>query len=358
MKSQPQRVQWVDVVKYICIMWVMLSHLEANTELLGTFYNPIFLNGFSFVSGYVYFRKDRFNKFFLKKVKGLFIPWLIFSVLNIVLAQIITFAKHASLSEELKWNFLQIRGRGDGIWYVAALFVAFIPFYFFIEWYEKSEKYKKDRIIFILIALFGSLMSSLYSKYMKPNILPWGTASLPWHIEYIFIAMFWMFLGYMFRAKYEKKFDLVVKPIDALVVFVIYIVIRYLPFICDYEIKNDILSIFYSYVSELIGVFILIFVSKKIPVNKYLLYIGQNTLICFALHGKIYSMIQAVLKRTMGLTYTNVLANTLCSSVFAIIFTIVLSFILIGPIYVINRCLPFLIGRRYERREGYVREQK
>lgn len=48
----------------------------------------------------------------------------------------ISFNAHESLFGELKWNFLQIRGQGDLIWFVAALFVAFVPFYFFIQWYE------------------------------------------------------------------------------------------------------------------------------------------------------------------------------------------------------------------------------
>ena len=43
------RVEWVDVAKYICIIFVMLSHLESATDILRVFYNPFFLFYSSFV---------------------------------------------------------------------------------------------------------------------------------------------------------------------------------------------------------------------------------------------------------------------------------------------------------------------
>ncbi|WP_026519133.1 acyltransferase family protein [Butyrivibrio sp. FCS006] len=346
MTGQTKRVEWVDTLKYICIMWVMLSHLESKTGFLKTFYNPFFLNGFFFSSGYVYFHKDEFKQFFAKKIRGLFVPWLIFSVFNILLSQLISFNNHSSLLDELKWNFFQIRGKGDGIWFVAALFVAFIPFYFFIDKYEKSQKKLKDNILFIIVTLSLALISSLYGKYMNPNLLPWGTYNLPWHIEYIFIAMFWMFMGYMFRNEYEKMYDKNVNAISAIIVFLFYIILQYAPYLTGSYILNGFISIIYSYIVSFLGVFVLIYLCKKITPNKYMLYIGQNTLICFALHGKIYSILQTILKKTVGLLYAAILANTFASSIFAIVFTIILSLILIFPIFIINRWFPFLIGRK------------
>ena len=88
----------------------------------------------------MYKPKSSFKDFLYKKIRQLFVPWLVFSVFDIVLSQIITFNEHDSLLEELKWNFLQIGGQGDQIWFVAALFVAFIPFYFFIRFYESKPQ--------------------------------------------------------------------------------------------------------------------------------------------------------------------------------------------------------------------------
>ena len=138
--SHGNRIEGVDVVKYVCIIMVMLSHLETRTDIWSAFYTPFFLTAFFFTAGYVYKPKKNFKEFLYSKFRQLFVPWLVFSVFDIVLSQIFSFNAHGSLSEELKWNFLQIRGQGDQIWFVAALFVAFIPFYFFIKKYETISK--------------------------------------------------------------------------------------------------------------------------------------------------------------------------------------------------------------------------
>lgn len=139
--EQVKRIEWVDIVKYICIIMVMLSHLETRTEIWKVFYSPFFLSAFFFSAGYVYKQRGDFKEFLYKKIRQLLVPWLLFSVFNLALSHTISFNTHESFLEELKWNFLQIRGQGDSIWFVAALFVAFMPFYFFIQWYEtKSQK--------------------------------------------------------------------------------------------------------------------------------------------------------------------------------------------------------------------------
>lgn len=137
--GQIKRIEWIDTVKFICIFFVILSHLETNTPFLTTFYSPFFLTSFFFVSGYVYKPGRKFAKFLYKKIRQLFIPWLVFSVFDLLLSQVISFNTHKGFITELTWNFLQIRGKDDGVWFVACLFVAFIPFYFFIEWYENKR---------------------------------------------------------------------------------------------------------------------------------------------------------------------------------------------------------------------------
>ena len=128
-----KRIEWVDTVKYICIILVILSHLESCTDVWTIFYSPFFLTAFFFVSGYVYEPRMDFRHFLNRKIRQLWIPWLIFSIVLIGMSQIVTFNRHGDLLAELYWNFLQIRGHGDGVWFVAALFVAFIPFYYWVN---------------------------------------------------------------------------------------------------------------------------------------------------------------------------------------------------------------------------------
>lgn len=347
--SETKRIVWVDVVKYICILMVMLSHLEANTDLLRTFYTPFFLSAFFFVSGYVYKPKDNFKGFLYKKFRQLFVPWLVFSVFNILLSQIVSFNEHSSLLSELMWNFLQIRGQGDGVWFLAALFVAFIPFYFFINRYEAKTKKgtmgHRIYVVAILIAWVSSLISILYKRLMPADIFPWNSSALPWHIDYIFQAMFYMVLGYIFKQRFEKKLDQYIGWGACAVIWIIYLLLIYVPYATGltFPLMIDIL---YNYISAIIGITAVVMIAKKMPSNRYVNYVGQNTLIYFALHGKVYSVIQTVLKRFAGGLYAAILGNSVISSLFALAFTLLLSVILIIPAFIINKWFPFVVGRK------------
>ena len=44
--AEMKRIEWLDVVRYICIIVVMLSHLQSNTNVLRIFYSPFFLSAF------------------------------------------------------------------------------------------------------------------------------------------------------------------------------------------------------------------------------------------------------------------------------------------------------------------------
>lgn len=348
--SHGKRIEWVDVVKYVCIIMVMLSHLETRTDIWSAFFTPFFLTSFFFTAGYVYKPKKSFKEFLYSKFRQLFVPWLVFSVFDIVLSQIISFNAHGSLSEELKWNFLQIRGQGDQIWFVSALFVAFIPFYFFIKKYEKiSEKVSgggdsKNCLIAIILAWLLSFISILYTRLAPAERFPWNSTAFPWHIEYMFQAMFYMVLGYMFRYNFEGLLDRHNTSKTRIAAVVLYALIVFVPFLTRIEMPMMV-DIVYQYAASFVGILTLIMIAKKIKCNKYINYVGQNTLIYFVLHGKAYSVIQTVLKKVAAGFYTAVLNNTVASSVFCLALSLILSVVLIVPAYIINRWFPFIVGR-------------
>ena len=347
--GKKKRIEWVDIVKYVCIIMVMLSHLETRTEVWRAFYTPFFLTAFFFTAGYVYKPKGSFKEFMYKKFRQLFIPWLVFSVFDIVLSQMISFNAHESLLEELMRNFLQIRGQGDLIWFVAALFVAFVPFYFFIQWYEDevdkvSGGYRSKCVILIIIAWLLSLDSILYTRLVPANTFPWNSTALPWHLEYMFQAMFYMVTGYMFRRNMETEFDKCNTQRTRIAVLIVYLLLVFIPFFGKIELPM-IADILYRYLLSVVGIIELVAIAKVASTNKYINYVRQNTLIYFALHGKVYSIIQTLFKRFMASFYTTVLNNVVASSVFCLGLSLALSVILILPAYVINRWFPFIVGR-------------
>ncbi|MBE5922594.1 MAG: hypothetical protein E7269_07565 [Lachnospiraceae bacterium] len=342
--SLKQRIEWVDVVKYICMMCIIMSHLEASTMVMYRFWSPFYLMGFFFVSGYVYKNKYNFKQFIENKAKTLLWPWLFFSVGNILIAQVVSFNQHEPILKELIWNFLQIRTLGDGAWFLAAIFIAFIPFYYVVCNYE-NRKSKQSRIFLAGLLITLSVISSIYVRIMPPEMLPWNNVNLPWHGEYIFQAVLFMYLGYLFREKYEEKFDRINNPLVAVCLLILYIIIVY-AFPEAYTTKNLFYYIFHIYIRRIVGVMMIVSISKLIKSNAYTRFVGQNTLLYFVLQGKIYSFIQALLRRTVGEWYSMVLGNLVYSSIFDFVGGFIMSFVLIIPVYIINTYFPILIGKQ------------
>ena len=303
---------------------------------------------FFFVSGYLYNEQDTFRKFAYKKLRGLFVPWLIFSVFNICLSQILSFNSHSDIFTELRWNFLQIRGMGDGLWFIVALFVAFFPFYFLVNLTKGlNRKYRFKIMIGISFGL--SIVSVVYSLFMNPTLLPWNSSALPWHVEYIFQAMFYMVLGYLFKLEYEEVLERYNTRANRIRCLVFYLLLIYIPYFADVTMPI-VLDVIYQYVSQIFGILCVVSICKMINTNKYISFVGKNTLIYFALHGKVYSLLQTLLKKGVGTYYNMILSNTILSSIFAVVFAVLLSIILIVPAYVINKWFPFVIGRGKRRK--------
>jgi fucose 4-O-acetylase-like acetyltransferase len=340
-----KRVYWLDLIKYICMMIVMYNHTDFNTPVAMAFYYNFVLLGFFFASGYVHKNKDNFKDFMVKKFKSLMIPWFTFGLLNIAIGQVISFKEHNSLIEELKYMFLQIRGLNDKMWFLAALFVAFIPFYFFIDVYEKSDRGTKATAILIIVSLGLSVLSRIYTLVVDPEVFPWKTNTLPWHIEYIFVAMFWLVMGYLFKQRYEETYDAKIGNVLKLLIVLIYTAWVFAPSILGLSVGQGAIYLIHLYVAEFLGVLGVVSVAKMIKPNKYFLYIGQNTLICFGVHGKTFSVLQKIMQKVSPALYKWALAVPWHAILVGTIFTIILSFVLIIPIYIINRWLPFMMGK-------------
>lgn len=346
------RIVWVDNVKYVCIICVIASHLESSTVLSKRFYLPFFLMAFFFVSGYVYKHKNGFKEFLYKKMRQLFVPWFVFSFFIVFLSHIVSFNSHEDLKTELFWNLIQVREVGDEVWFVAALFITYIPFYFFINYVEKKKESKRSNTnqikivsVAIIISFLLSFFSVLFTKLIDPGLFPWNNAVLPWHLEYVFQAMFFMVLGYFFKGVPETWFDAHNRINTKIIIGIVYLCLIYVPIGLSIYIPPAV-DVIYTYISQILGVTLTISISKAIKPNQYILYIGQNTLICFALHGKLFSIVQVIFKKVVPDLYGMVLSNEVVSNVFSIVLAVALTIVLIIPIWFINKYFPFILGRK------------
>ena len=330
-----KRVAWVDVGKYLCIMFVILSHLESNTDMLENFYSPVFLTTFFFLSGYVYKPSPNFQEHFKKKMKGLLLPWFVFSNFIIISSSIASFREEQNTLLRILWNLYQIRALGDEMWFVAALFIAFVPFYFTIKWNKPTCA--------IILSCSLSVISRVYQVMMNPEIFPWKSVAMPWHLEYIFQGMLWMVLGYYYKVYLETMLEKWSNKIVSIGGWILYLVLVYMP-ICVSDMSYYEIPV--SYIKSAVGIIVIVCLSKKIKSNKMMRFVGGNTLTYFGLHGKVYAVIEKLIITFANDIYLLCLENEVYSSILAIVLTIIISFVLIPPAMIINRWLPWVLGRK------------
>lgn len=352
--TKNERVLWIDHVKFICIFFVIASHLGNHSiaPLLRAFYTPFFLSGFLMASGYTYRHRRGFGKHLKKKFFQLLIPWFCFSMLTRIIAQLRTFGM-GKFIEDIKWNFLQIRGKDDGMWFVAALFVAYVPFYFFIEEYEKVKEngrnqrsIEKHRRIFFFISVALIFLYYLYINYMPSALFPWGKNALPWHIEYIPYALGCMFTGYVLKEKYESTLETLINKTQCFWgLILLYFVAVYLPIIEGYEFSSFFKCI-YSLILCLLGIVFVSCISKAIKLNALFTYAGRNTLVYFGMQGKLLFVLETTLKKISKNIFSVVTGDPVLSILYSLMMGLILTVILTIPAIIINRYFPFMVGKK------------
>ena len=345
-----KRVEWIDTLKCLCMIAVLTEHVEFVTPAWDELVEPFFLNLFSFAAGYVYVHREGFGRFFMKKVRQLWVPWLFFSTLTILTAHLFSFNEHRSLAVELGENLLQIMYLGSEMWYVAALFVAFLPFYFFIRAYERSDAPTGEKAARLLgLSFLLCAGSYLFSQLAPRDLFPWCRpelpVTLPWHLEYMFQAMFFMVLGYLFRLRYEPVFDRYDGAWSCALLWAAYLLLDFgLPRLIPWTRAGELLR---YYPRVFLGCAAVISLSKRIRPNAYTRFVGGNTLSYYGLHGKAESFLQALMRRINAPEYAELVWGDHPEALlYALAEALLVSVLLIPAAWLIERYLPFAVGRR------------
>lgn len=336
-----KRIKWVDIARYIGIMFVMFSHSQICPEYLRVFFSPFYLSIFFFVSGYLYKNKDDFKTMILKRARQIVLPWFIYSNLNIILSNIKSFKHHQNdFVTELFRNLLQIRFYDERLWFLPAMFVAYIPFYFIEKHYRNNSKSRNSVLVLVFML---SMLRSAYKTFMNPDIFPWKLTSLPWHIDYIPTSLLFMVLGMIFKHEWEEHFDKNNTLINRIILSVIYIGFIYL--INPYEPQSFILDNIIDNTRHILGLIFIVSISKVIKDNAYMSYIGANTLIYFCIHNKVVTLFEVISKYILKDNFSILTSNPVIGTIACTILTLIVSLVLIIPTKFINKYLPWTVGR-------------
>lgn len=324
-----KRINWLDISRGLAFLMVIYSHLDYSSSSIMKFFSPIFLTTFFFVSGYLFKENQSFSYVLEQRTRTLLLPFLTMGGVMILLSNLLSFNEVISTQDAIKGLLFQ-NGKNQLLWFIAALYVYSLAFYW-VERFCKDEK----TLLCVSIGLF--IANELYNFVLEGP-------SIPWHINTIGFGCFYMGLGKVYK-HYEAWFDKRINLKVLIGIIVVYVaIIGITGKTCSYAGSKYAIE---AIVLTGLGLLSCIYISKMvITKNRFLLFVGANTLFYFAFHGKVYSLLQTVIAKILLKTATE--HSLYLDTTLGFVITLLDAIILIIPAILVNRYIPWFLGKGFK----------
>ena len=192
-----QRLDYIDILKGIGILFVIFSHSGAEGWLMdrmGDFFVPLFF----VASGYTFtFRQQPFGSSLARRAGRLLKPYFFFSLLLLLLYKRfswldvigVVYSRYCLFPYHTANNVFLMGGGNPPLWFLTSMLTAFVPFFFIV----KFEKQARWILLFFVLFTFGC-------QYL-PVLLPWGADTMC-------LTAAFMYTGFLLRRKaflFEKS---------------------------------------------------------------------------------------------------------------------------------------------------------
>lgn len=340
MALERNRIVWLDTAKAIGIFLIVLGHTPLPsylTKVLFAFHVPLFF----FLSGVTFPTKQKIKeknisiaKYAKKNFMAICVPY--FSICAFTY---------------LFWVFVGRNYGADALLHISPLHPLIGIFYsvgvdnylvFNMPMWFLTCLFCAKMMLFLV-----KKMSSSFISYAVCVFMFFGAGLLysrinmavrpPWSIDVALIAVFFLFLGEFsgWKKVFPKKMY-IATPFFLMILLVI----------AWYNDAVDMMSnhygnVFLFLLGSFSGIVLVVCVSKILPGNRIILFLGQNSLLIMALHNIVGTLLKGVL--VFGLKYN--LDNFSNAIVLNIMFSIASIFLLIPCVVFFNNKLPFLIGK-------------
>ena len=200
-----KREKYLDIARGIATIMVIIGHCDYRyteswlTTWIYSFHMPLF-----FIISGILFRPEKydgFKHFLKKKVKGLVVPYLIFSIITFTISIGLEYLRTKGLNgEEVGKSFAGIfvgwRGTKlyNGLWFISALFFSEILVYG-VFWVSKKIKEKKEPWF-----LFGATIILLAVGFIIAD----NIKGAPLSIDLVPLSSAIILIGYGIKRLYEK----------------------------------------------------------------------------------------------------------------------------------------------------------
>lgn len=333
--NKQKRLPWIDVIRGICSVLVIFSHIPSSPINIGVFYAPIMIPSFFFVSGYL---GKNYNgnivKFLYNRVLKLFIfRFIAIFEINLISVNVVikTFQNPLYLIKYIADLSLKVI-IGKSFWFISCLIV--VSIYFII-----INKLCKNKPVFMLLVSLAAAAVGLYIS--TPGVI------VNWSWDTALVCQFFYVAGYCAKQKQciEKiRFT----PKLCILTGILYI-ISVIIFAKFFGINNIFIIVAnntWRYIPVtsiliLVGISFIICLSQILQGSKLLIYIGRHSLLYFTMGGLCMFYCNAILQYIYTLTHFEPLNNIYITCMPILIVSTLLTLI---PCWLSDKFCPALNG--------------
>lgn len=275
---QTQRKNYVDYIKAIGIVLVILGHINFANGFIKSWIYAFHMPLFFFASGLI-IKKEKFNwAFILKKLRGLIVPYFIWALIY----------SGYSVSNVIRigyGSYQTISGAGSltSLWFLPTMFISVILVQALFHITEKT-------------IVVGMVMSGCF---VISALLPIIRIGYPWCIDISILAAAFILFGYLIE-KVSCRISLQNLIILCIIGFFFTFVYRINPVASDSYVlmaSRRIGNALFFLIPALGGCLMVYSISrifeklsKLNSITSFITFIGRNTLVIFVVHKPIISI--------------------------------------------------------------------
>ena len=341
-QAKKPRLEWLDVLRCIGMYLVVIGHASKGSTpdtyrfYIYSFHMPLFF----LISGAGYYLQTKSRQYdfigMLKnKARALVWPYfsLNFFAFWIWIYNFKVLADNQTSIPRLIYGILysnqdHVSAVSNATWFLLTLFLTSMAFFVLQMWSDGNEKYLT--LIVLVIGSYGYSMSMRRSGFYAP-----------WHMDTVPIALVLFLMGYLFISHIDFMMELLGGWKRQIIIFVCcfagaFCCARYNSKI---SMAGNLYGSFMLFIGAVVGFSICcLLLAMWLPKLRILKFIGRNTIVYLAFHAPMFRFLENYSETTKAwITEHPIWIGTAV-------------FILMIPVvWVFDRYLPFLLGRKKKR---------
>ena len=288
-------IKYIDNLKAVLIICVVLGHAPFSNDVLlhkyiFWFHMPVFfmLNGY--LTGW---EKGSLKEFCCKKIRAYVIPYISFSLIFIIFSSNIL----KNLIRMILGGNLNITYFSYPFWFINTLILSVCIYRFILEYCSLKWQVLIGIILWVMVHIYANMNFRI---------------SIPWGVEYSFLAIPYLMIGKMLRKIkiFEKNLSHYLGVGAGIIIFIIIIIEQYTNLNYEYDMKSLLLNNYFLDLIIPILFFIFLcevskFFSKIKIVNWIFCYIGKASIVIYFLHAGILHLTHLCFQKELNFQMGN-----------------------------------------------------